>query len=502
MLRIISTIDSESTNLKHEGSEIMASNIVNRTIDFSELNEVYNLILALIVIIYTMTRYSKVKAFAKVESKIPQVHVFHNRKSKRRYKRAKRAEKKMLNKRKDRQSWSLLAIAILAVILIFMGFKEFAFPSLVIVANASGTRIPSRTPILGGFSRDLDVFWNAMCNSSLYHITDELGRTNESLEFKSNFTFLPFIGRMIKKDPRIMMLKKAKKAEWRYLWILMINYTKVIIVAFAISFGLGEIVPGYEFNDKLRWFPIVLALLVGFIACSFSLNLLKMAVRENPVERVISGKKESILLKRFIGGMNEREEWIVSSDFVKRTGSRYTFAESGHSKPKNNSRYLVGSQSTQSQESEIASPEVASESDGTDSHLVINLKSDKRITNHKDVKLGMTFLVVALVVYFIILPIVEVLVKPEDDYDEDSGMTSEEYHDTSNDPFVKNVELCYQGCGMLGILALVSGLIGKKPRTKGSKTCVSCGVEIPEDEDTWTCNGCQTNIPEKDKRKW
>jgi len=467
----------------------MASNFVDQTIDFSELNEMYNLILALIVIIYTMTRYSKVKAFAKLESKIPQVHVFHNRKSKRRYKRAKRAEKKMLNKRKDRQSWSLLAIAILSVILIFMGFKEFAFPSLVIVANASGTRIPSRTPVLGGFSRDLDVFWNAMCKSNLHHITDELGRTNESLEFKSNFTFLPFIGRMIKKDPRIMMLKKAKKAEWRYAWILMVNYTKVIIVAIAISFGLREIVPGYEFNDKLSWFPIVLALLVGFIACSFSLNLLKMAVRENPVERTISDKKESFLLKRFMSGMSEREEWIVSSDFVKKTGSRYTSAESSLSTPKSKSRYLVGSQSTLPQETAIASPEVASESDGTDSNLMINLKSDKRIIDHKKIRRGMIFLVPFLIAHFLILPAVE-----------DSGQSSQEDGEESN--IVEDFESCNLFCGLVATLSIISGLIGKKPRTKGSKTCVSCGVEIPEDEDTWTCDGCQTKIPEKDKRKW
>ena len=291
--------------------------------------DVYTLIIALIVFVYVMTRYSKVKSFIEAERKISEVPTFHDWKSKRKYKKEERLSKKKIKDRYNRADELLIVIGLMSVVLVIMGLKEFAFPALVIVANASGTRIPPRTPILGRFSHDLDVLWNAMCNSSLHQITDELGRLNRILIFKSYFTFLPFIGTKIKEDPQMLLLLKVKKAEHRYLWVLLINYLKVVIAAYLIAVVLSMAIPGYDMLSFARTFMILpFAIPIGYISSIMSLNLLKMIVRENPVEREVTGKKESFLLKRFMGGMKEREEWIVSSDFVKRTGSRYASMES------------------------------------------------------------------------------------------------------------------------------------------------------------------------------
>ena len=291
--------------------------------------DVYTLIIALIVFVYVMTRYSKVKSFIEAERKISEVPTFHDRKSKRKYKKEERLSKKKIKDRYNRAHELLIVIGLMSVVLVIMGLKEFAFPALVIVANASGTRIPPRTPILGRFSHDLDVLWNAMCNSSLHQITDELGRINRILKFKSYFTFLPFIGTKIKEDPEMLLLLKMKKAEHRYLWILLINYLKVVFMIYLIAVVIAQTIPEYaSMSSVYAIFLSPFAAPLGYITCIMSLNLLKMVVRENPVEREVSNKKDSFLLKRFMSDMKEREEWIVSSDFVKRTGSRYASMES------------------------------------------------------------------------------------------------------------------------------------------------------------------------------
>ncbi len=293
----------------------------------SSMYSTVNTGIALIAFIYIISRYWKVKAFTEASGRIPEVQNFENRKSKKAYKKAKKREKKIFKERSSKQFWTLLQIGILTVILVSMGFKEFAFPALVIIANASGTRIPSKTPILGGFSHDLDKFWNVMCTSKLHMITDQMGGTDTRLGWKlfyaNLFGILSFglFGKRFDSDPDVLLFKRAKQARKSYRKILVKGYFKILFLALAFSFCLRLVIPGYKLSEKYAQF--LPAALFGYVACGLGVKLLLLAVRENPVPRVVAERKESALMKKFSSDVKLSDEWVVTTTAQERIGSKY-----------------------------------------------------------------------------------------------------------------------------------------------------------------------------------
>jgi hypothetical protein len=48
-----------------------------------------------------------------------------------------------------------------------------------------------------------------------------------------------------------------------------------------------------------------------------------LAVRENPIPRVVAEKKESALMKKFSSDVKLSDEWVVTTTAQERVGSKY-----------------------------------------------------------------------------------------------------------------------------------------------------------------------------------
>ena len=248
--------------------------------------------------IFVLSRKDTLKEFSSVKFRMvgspPKKGFFKKRKHKKKMK----IEQEKIAEREKMMQGGLIAIAVLVMLCSVPGYFAFTLPAVVLVANASGMRIPSSTPLLGKFSRDLDIYWNNLVANNITLLTNVSGEYDKKLLRRQKMTKMPFVKRFVKKTTAVHALERAQKAEQDYMTMLFSNFIKSsipgIIISVLLTVFLGTLYKG----DIRNPFQMLLFAFVGFIACAIGMDLLKKAVRENPIPRSISEKSEGMFSRK------------------------------------------------------------------------------------------------------------------------------------------------------------------------------------------------------------
>jgi hypothetical protein len=182
----------------------------------------------------------------------------------------------------------LKLIGMLVFFCSLLGNYGFAVPGVVMVANASGMRIPVKVPLLGKFSADLDKYWNKLVANDMRMLTGVTGEFDKKLLRRQEMTKMPIINRFVKKTRAVHSLENAQKAEQDYLLILVKHFIRISIplalLPVIFAFFLDPTIQIAVESIKV----ILISAGAGMIICWLGISLLKKAVRENPVHRTVT----------------------------------------------------------------------------------------------------------------------------------------------------------------------------------------------------------------------
>jgi len=246
-------------------------------------------VIGFVLTIFVFSRTSTLKEYAKVRFTLSNTPQKKGIFSKFNHKREVKKENKLIKGRDANLMTELTIIGMLVFFCSVFGFYGFALPGVVLVANASGMRIPAKVPLLGKFSADLDIYWNKLVANDITMLTGVTGEFDKKLLRRQEMTKIPIINRFVKKTRAVHSLENAQKAEQDYLLMLIKHFllTSIpgLLLSLIIAFSSGSTT---QSDIKIIVKQILIFLFAGMIICIVGISLLKKAVRENPMLRTVT----------------------------------------------------------------------------------------------------------------------------------------------------------------------------------------------------------------------